>query len=508
VNWRKRFYSGTAEVRAGFTYEKDIDNQGERFGESTARSYILAKGKFDINDKWTWGFSAERASDKLIFDNYDINDVYQQRGLFTSEDRRLSSQIYTTRQDTRSFLSVSAVTVQGLRVSAVDPITGFASFENSDVFPLIGPLVEGRWQPETPILGGRLRLQGSGVVLTRTESPYATGADGVDSQRGSVNLDWRSNLTLRSGVRVSPFAQARADAYRVSDLPGADSSQTYSRTLGVTGVDISWPFLKALKGGTVVLEPLAQLATGSDSRRVPIVVGTSGATSYLYNEDSTSFEFDETNLFRANKSPGFDLYEGGQRMNVGGRATVTYNEGRGASLLVGRSFRSEVDPLLPSRSGLQTKSSDWIVAATVTPIRGVNAFARTRYAPDIAENKFRRIEAGIDASSKLINGSARYIRDNQDANGSPLETFEMRGQLNLTKRWGLTAYGQHDLVAGVWRRRDLGVVYTDDCIRIDVIYQNEDRYSQASTGGLKLQADESVVLRLTLATLGDTGYSD
>ncbi|WP_233243297.1 LPS-assembly protein LptD [Caulobacter sp. HMWF025] len=508
VNWRKRFYSGTTEVRAGFTYEKDIDSKGERFGEATARSYILAKGKFDINDRWTWGFSAERTSDKLIFDNYDINDVYQQRGLFTSEDRRLSSQIYATRQDARSFLSVSAVTVQGLRVSAVDPVTGLSSFENSDVFPLIGPLVEGRWQPETPILGGRLRLQGSGVILTRTESPYAAGTDGVDSQRGSVNLDWRSNLTLRSGVRVSPFAQARGDAYRISDLPGADKTRSYSRTLGVTGVDLSWPLLKPLKGGTIVLEPMAQFAAGSDSRRVPVTVGTAGSKTYLYNEDSTSFEFDETNLFRANKSPGFDLYEGGQRMNVGGRATVTYDDGRGASVLVGRSFRSEVDPLLPARSGLQTKSSDWIVAATVTPIRGVNAFVRTRYAPDLNDDKLRRIEAGLDANSKYILGSARYVRDNQDANGAPLETFEMRGQLNLTKKWGLTAYGQRDLEAGVWRRRDLGVAYTDDCIRIDVIYQNEDRYSQASSGGLKLQADESIVLRLTLATLGDTGYSD
>lgn len=508
VNWRKRFYSGYAEVRGGFTYEKDIDAKGERFGEATSRSYILAKGLFDINDKWKWGFSAERASDKLLFDNYNINDVYESRGLFTSEDRRLNSQIYATRQDARSYLSISAISVQGLRVSAIDSVTGLANFENTDVFPLIGPLVEARWQPQAPVLGGRLRVQGSGVVLTRTESPYSTSLDGVDSQRGSINAEWRSNVTLKSGVRLSPFAQARGDAYRISDLPGADDSQTYSRALGVTGVDFSYPLFKALKGGTVVLEPLAQVATGSDSRRVPITVGTSGTTTYLYNEDSTSFEFDETNLFRANKSPGFDLYEGGNRLNVGGRATVTYKDGRGASVLVGRSFRSEYDSLLPSRSGLQKKSSDWIVAGTVTPIRGVNAFVRTRYAPDLTDNKFRRIEAGVDAYRSFANGSVRYIKDQQDAAGSPLETFEMRGQLNLTKRWGLTAYGQHDLVAGVWRRRDLGVVYNDDCIRIDVIYQNEDRFSQASTGGLKLQADESIVFRLTLATLGDTGYSD
>ncbi len=508
VNWRKRFYSGYAEARLGYTYEQNIDNHGERFGQATSRSYILAKGLFDINANWKWGFSAERASDKLLFDNYNVNDVYQSRGLFTSEDRRLNSQIYATRQDKQTYFSISAISVQGLRVSGTDSVTGLASFENSDTFPLIGPLVEGRWQPETPILGGRLRVQGTGVVLTRSESPYASGTNGVDSQRGSVNADWRSNITLKSGVRVSPFVQARGDAYRITQIPGTDSTQTYSRALGVTGVDLSYPLMKPLKNGSIVLEPLAQIAVGSDSRSVPVVVGTSGTTTYLYNEDSTSFEFDETNLFRANKSPGFDLYEGGQRLNVGGRATVTYDDGRGASVLVGRSFRSETDLLLPSRSGLQNKSSDWIVAGTITPIRGVTAFARTRYAPDQADNKFRRIEAGLDGYGDRGFASMRYVKDQQDAGGTPLETFEMRGQLNLTKRWGITAYGQNDLEAGVWRRRDLGIVYTDDCIRIDVVYQNEDKYSQVVTGGLKLKSDESVTFRLSFATLGDTGYND
>jgi lipopolysaccharide assembly outer membrane protein LptD (OstA) len=178
VNYRKRFYSGYAEARMGYTYDKNIDSRGERFGEATSRSYILAKGLFDINDKWKWGFSAERASDKLLFDNYSINDVYQSRGLFTSEDRRLNSQIYTTRQDKQSYFSLSAISVQGLRVSGIDSVTGLASFENSDAFPLIGPLVEGRWQPEAPVLGGRLRVQGSGVVLTRAESPYSSTANG------------------------------------------------------------------------------------------------------------------------------------------------------------------------------------------------------------------------------------------------------------------------------------------------------------------------------------------
>ena len=537
AQYRKRFYSGAIDVRAGGTYDKDFDNHGDRFGEATFKSYILARGLFDIDEKWKWGFTAERASQALIFDDYDIGDVYQTRGQFTADDHRLVSQIYATRQDKRSYFSASMISVQGLRVVQVDPGTGLANkFENSGAFPLIGPLVEGRWEPESHILGGRLRVQGSGVVLTRSESqfgepPFAyadyKGQDGVDSTRGTFQGDWRASVVVGPGVRIEPFAQARGDAYRVSDvfLPasalsvGDTSSINYSRGLGVAGVDLSLPIFKALKdGGSIVLEPLAQFASGSNSSRVPIVVARDPAGNPIYfNEDSTNFELDETNLFDVNKSPGFDLYEGGTRINLGGRATVKFADGRGGSLLVGRSLRTKVDPLLPTRAGLDQKASDWIVSATVTPIRGVNAFTRARFDDDTG--KLNRIEAGLDASVSRGFGSLRYLRDNKDTSGFRQENLDFVGDYKIREHWGVTALGrlsyQDARAFGLpasesqwsWTRRDLGVYYKDDCIRIDMIYQNEDRYTQTSSG-LKLKADESVVLRLTLATLGDTLYSD
>jgi LPS-assembly protein len=522
VNYRKRFYSGTLDARGGFTYDKEFDIRGDRFGKETLRSYILANGKFDIDQHWKWGFSAERVSDALLFDKYKINDVYQQRGLFTSDDHRLVSQIYATRQAQRSWFSVSAVSVQGLRVVGINAATNSANaFENSGAFPLIGPLVEARWEPEGPVLGGRLRLQGSGVMLNRSESqfgeaPYFLGAykgqNGVDSSRASMKADWRASNIIGPGLKVSPFVQARGDAYSIKTFVtpvartlGDDAKETYTRALGVAGVDFSLPFYKPLtNGGSVVLEPLAQVAVGSKSSRVPVVVARDGTKRYLYNEDSATLEFDETNLFQANKSPGFDLYEGGQRLNVGGRATYARPDGRGGSILVGRSFRSEFDPLLPTRTGLQTKSSDWIVTATVTPIRGINAFVRTRL--DSETREIHRVETGVDAFTNRGSGSVRYLKDELDANGNRQENFEARGELKLTNRFSLTAFGQRDMVQDVWRRRDLGIAYQDDCIRIDVIYQQEDRYASTATG-LRLQPDRTIVFRLTLATLGDTGYS-
>jgi LPS-assembly protein len=380
AQYRKRFYSGYLEARVGATYDKDFDNHGDRFGEATAKSYILAKGLFDIDEKTKWGFTAERVSQALIFDDYDISDVYAQRGQFSADDHRLMSQIYATRQSDRSYFSASMISVQGLRVVQVDPGTGLANqFENSGAFPLIGPLIEGRWEPEAHLLGGRLRVQGSGVVLTRSESqfgepPYAYGAykgqAGVDSVRGTIEGDWRASVVVGPGLRVEPFAHGRGDAYRVDDvflppsaLAAGDTTTgiNYSRGLGVAGVDLSLPMFKPLKnGGSVVLEPLVQIAAGSKSSRVPIIVARGPATTEYPQGGADLPQRGQRHLRVRRKQPvpgqqfpGFDLYEDGARLNVGGRASILWDDGRRGSLLLGRSFRTEANTVFAPRSGLR-----------------------------------------------------------------------------------------------------------------------------------------------------------
>ena len=85
VDWRKRFWSGAIDVRAGYTYEEDFNSEGEKLGNPTSRSYVLAKGLFAISDNWDWGFTAERASDPLIFDRYGVADPFEERGLYSAD---------------------------------------------------------------------------------------------------------------------------------------------------------------------------------------------------------------------------------------------------------------------------------------------------------------------------------------------------------------------------------------------------------------------------------------
>ena len=488
---RKRFYSGMVDARFGYTYERDFDGSGDKFGDETSRSYVLARGAFQLNDKWRWGFTAERTSDKLLFDKYDIGKVYEARGPYIADDRRLISQIYAARQDTRSYLSVAGMTVQGLRPG-----------DNDRTFPVIGPLVDARWEPASNVAGGRLRVRASAVALSREQSTTDSAGErtaGLDSRRITGELDWRTVWTSPMGLRAEPFIALRGDAYSLADLPsGADRSRSVSRGLATVGADLSMPFARRWRNATVILEPLAQIAASPDSNQIVIGRDATGQKIYL-NEDSVAFEFDESNLFRVNKFPGYDLYETGLRLNVAGRASVLWDDGRRASLLIGRSFRDQRDDVFSATSGLRARGSDWIVSAEAQPIQQVSFFTRARLDPD--SFAIRRAEAGMNVVSKRASGYVRYLRADQDINGDKTENLDLGGEIFLTKHWGIVAYGNRDLVQDAWVIRDVGVSYRDDCVRIDVVYRHED----AVIG--RLGPSDSVALRLTLATLGEPLYT-
>lgn len=488
--YRQRFHSGAIDARFGYTHDTDFDGKGNAFGADTSRSYVLAAGAFAIDEKWRWGFTAERTSDKLLFDKYDIGDVYVARGPYVADDRRLISQIYATRQDDRSWFSAAAFSIQGLRPG-----------DNDRTFPIVGPLLEARWEPGANVMGGRLRLLGSAVALTRDQSPVtpALNLPGLDSRRVTGEADWRATFTSAAGIRVSPFVDARIDGYSLNDLDGISGrSKSVSRALLSAGTDISWPFARRFKTSTVVLEPVAQLIFSPRVQQVRVGTSAAGAPVYL-NEDSVAFEFDETNLFRPNKFPGYDLYEDGVRANVGGRASVLWDDGRRASLLIGRSFRDTDNSVFSTTSGLARKASDWIVAADAQPMPGLSLFTRARLDSD--DLTVQRAEAGANISMKRGSGYFRYLRDRSNPAGVPVENIDLGGEVYLTQHWGVTAYGNRDLEQNAWVIRDLGLVYRDECTRVDVIYRRED----VVIG--RLGKTESVAIRLTLATLGGPMYA-
>ena len=528
LDWRKRFWSGQIDARFGYTYDADTDSQGRRFGDHTSRSYVLATGAFQIDQNWRWGFSAERTSDPTIFDRYSVPDVYEKRGLIDDDERRLTSQLFAIRQDERSFLSVSAISFQSYR-PWIDPVTGLGFrdprctsahpstpgdcpliVENNGAMPLVAPLIEARWEPNHDIAGGRLRVTASAVAITREEQslapcqPLAPGStgfppcspvlpiNGVDSRRATGELDWRGAFFTSGGIRVDPFVHARGDAYSLGDLTGPTKNLTVSRGSATAGVDVTYPMARRFGSATVVLEPIVQAAISPKANLDPNIP----------NQDSFSFSVDETNLFRTDKFTGFDIYEGGARLNAGVRATVDGNDGRWARFLFGRSFRSgQTYAFAP---GINTALQNWVVAFEAAPLQGLTAFGRA----DIDNNtKLSRAEGGVNWSFTRTHGFLRYFRSNGSPFVDPSDPFlvnrkaqdlEAAGDVLVTRHWGLAFDVTRDMEKRLWRRSEIGILYQDDCLRAEVTYQRNETSLLGRT--------DAVFLRLDLATLGDTGY--
>jgi LPS-assembly protein len=474
IDFRKRFYSGVMDIRAGFTDDRDFTSGGDKFGPNTFRSYILASGQFDLGSHWSWGFTAEQTSDKLIFEKYSIPDVYIDRGLYAADGGRLISQLDAVRQDQDSFLSIAAVDVQGLRPNDLQ-----------STIPTVAPLIEAHYELPEDILGGRLRFDGSAVVLTRNQAPTLEGLAGIDSRRATLGFDWQSSFTFSNGLRIQPFVQGRGDVYNLSNLAAPSASNaTIARAFGDVGALISYPLIKSTPAATWILEPLAQIAIGPDTKLDPRIP----------NEDSQIWQFDETNLFDVNRSPGYDLYEGGQSLTLAGRATLILPDGGAGSLTVGRVLQAERDPFAPKRTGLQTPFSDWIVGLDANLFSNVSAFSRWRF--DSSNFSVNSVETGVNFTTSRVSGYVSYLYEAQSPTGGRVNSLDIHGEVWATKHWGLDIYSIVD--GGTWRQNDIGLVYKDDCIRVEILYRRNETFNGT------LGPSSSVIVRLSLATLGNT----
>ncbi len=530
LQWRRRFGDGMIVARGGYTYERsfgdfDLDNDGDaesnvKYGDRTSRSYLLSQGRFDPDGPWRWGFTAERVSDKTLFDRYYVRDPYQDNGLYYGDRRRLITQLYAERQTARSYVSVAAFALQSLRVTRFDPVTpALNEFEADGALPLVAPLIEARWEPGGPLLGGRLRLRGSAVSLYRDDyvgSPVlrpqiipagpTLGLPGVDSRRVSGQAEWRRTLISPLGIRWEPFIDIRGDLYSVSGLPpmlGLED-EAIARGRATTGLDISYPLFRRVgPDADLILEPMAQLSVSTDpdlDPRIPI-------------EDSQTLELDESSLFRIDRFPGYDLYEGGPRLTVGARATLRWDQGRQASLFIGRSYRADAEsafltqiPDAPAQlydpTGLAAQSSDWVVQGSFSPSDRIRGWG---HATIDSAGEIRRGEVAVDGRWGRRNlATVSYIVDRSNPLAGPLnrnyEFVQLSGQQFVYGNWGVAASGIADLERDIITRSEVGLLFDDDCFRFEIGVRRDNTRVRPSG------PSESIYVRLNLATFGGTGY--
>ncbi|MHA1597361.1 MAG: LPS-assembly protein LptD [Alphaproteobacteria bacterium] len=470
TEYRHRFIEGELVARGSIANnESDTDKiYDTETGALGIRGHIAAKGRFDFDDTWRWGFDINRASDDTYMSRFGFNGD----NTLPNSGNSLISQVFTEGFRGRNYMRATATNFQGLAVADDDATT-----------PLILPLVEYSHEGEPGRMGGKTSLDVNMLSLTRST--------GTDTHRVSMRGGWQLPYIAPKGDVYTLSTSLNADFYQVNSLVRGTDKPDYSglayRVIPQVALDWRYPFVREEGSVYQMFEPIAAVVLspyGGNSNKIP-------------NEDSLNFEFDDTNLFSANRFSGLDRVEGGPRINYGFKWGVFGEKGGSTSLLLGQSYRYKVDDTFGAGSGLDDNFSDIVGRLHVSPDDNLDIYYRTRLSKDNLEA--RRNEINLSAGPPSLNLSTRYIYfDRQEGSefaGREEVNAALSSQINRYWRGSLSA--TRDMDEGEFRSMRMGLTYEDECFLLST------NLTRTTFQDRDLQPENAITFRIVFKTLGE-----
>jgi len=420
--------------------------------ERTLRGYIFANGRFQLSPHWSVTSSIRRTTDRTFLRRYDI----------TREDR-LRSVVDVERVDDDSYLSIAGWAVQTLRVA-----------DSQGQVPVALPAIDYRRRIADPLLGGRIELQANSLAIMRST--------GQDTQRAFAGARWDLRKITGLGQEITFTGLVRGDVYHSEDN-ALTSTAIYrgnpgweARGVATAAVDIKWPLVGNVFGGTQVLTPRLQLVASPKIRNLAVP-----------NEDARAIDLEDSNLFALNRFPGYDRIEDGVRFTYGFDWQFERPRWR-IKTTVGQSVRLTSEPtLLPDGTGISNRTSD-IVGRTEVRYRDfINLTHRFRLDKD--NLAIRRNEFDATIGDHRTYAEVGYVKLNRDI-AAGLEDLQDREELRFAGRvafkryWSLFGSAVVNLTDRVEDptlgsdgfqplRTRIGAAYEDDCLEIALTWRRD-----------------------------------
>jgi LPS-assembly protein len=460
LQYRKRFLTGSIDAEGSIT-----DNSEDSFtteeGEFGVRGHIDAEARFDINRTWRWGVDVKRSTD----------DTFLRRYGFASP-QSLDSQVFVEGIKGRDYYSAKTLVFQGL-----------AETDEHDESPIVLPLVDYNHLGERDRLGGRFNFDFNLLALTR--------AKGTDTRRLSMRPRWERPFQGPFGDLFRFETGLNADFYHTNGLVISGQDGTYSGASYrmVPYADLNWRLPLVKSQGTVrqILEPIASLALAPNG----------GNPDKIPNEDSTDFEYDETNLFSVNRFSGIDKVEGGARINYGLKWGV-YGEGGGSSsLFVGQTYRFRDDSTFGKDSGLGDKLSDVVGSISVSPNSLLNVLYRTQLTSDDFSPRRNEVSFSAGVPALTIQGSYSLLEPQEESEFSGREELKMNASTVIDRFWRASLSAVRDQKAAEMRSLVLSAIYENECVIFNTQVTRtffEDR---------DLKPTDAITFHLVLKTVGE-----
>ena len=453
AKWRHLTDKGAYQI-SGFLTASDrlTDFTGGQSFQNRPRGYIESNGRFQFSPEWSLTGSIRLASDRTFLRRYDL-----------SRDDRLRSTINLERITDRSYFSLAGWATQTLRINA----------EQGQI-PLALPALDYRQLVADPLLGGEIEFQVNTLALLRN--------DGQDTQRAFAGAKWDLRRLTGFGQVVTLTALVRGDLYNTNNIL-ATATPSYrgtegwsSRGIATAALDIEWPFVGEVFGGTQVLKPRVQIVASPRFRNLD-----------LPNEDARAIDLEDSNLFALNRFPGYDRVEDGSRVTWGVDWELQ-RPGWRVSSTIGQSYRFDdpAEEIFPPGTGLSGRVSDFVGRTQIRFRDFLNLTHRFRLEKDNFSVRRNEIDAAIGSRRNYIEiGYLRLNRDIQTVEDlRDREELRAAARVALGRKWSVFGSGVFNLTDAnedqVFQpdgfepiRTRLGVAYSDDCIEFGATWRRD-----------------------------------
>ena len=435
TEYRQYTKNGYFELNSAFS-PRDSFNQGRLNG------FIKGKGSFLLRNNYVTDYSLDLAN-TIDFNKNETpfkNDYnYAKLG-----DDRLENTLNVTKTTSNSFFLLGSSFTQSFRYKDFD---GDGLKEEDPNVPIILPELYFQRNIKSNKTGGNYSLSFQSVNLTQL-------SNGQYSRLGG-ELKWKRNWKTNNGFDSGALTQLNVNSYY--------SKNRYYKNAMPTGMlELQYPIKKSTKKISYMLEPITQLIFSPNK-----LIGYKNTEQVT--SDSTTAEFEETNLFSTNRFPGFDDIEAGIRANVGGKYTIYETNGWEFTSTAGRVFRHRnLNQFDSSKStGLNQLNSDYVSSFSIKSPQ--NFVFSTRFLIDDSFSTSKN-ETQFQFYSKKYTSSLGYVwLDKQ----SILNIDNIQHEMNLNadyivnNNWKFGVNWRQDLETNSPIRGKFNLKYENNCAKMN-----------------------------------------
>ncbi len=511
--WRQKLkvgeVAGTYNVKlAGI--EQNSDQTINASLQDRWRGSMQTRGGFSLASWWNFGWDITTESDRAFRQFYRLDNILQ-------KDRVNS--VFMSGRSERNYFGVTMYHVGGLILNEADttPPGGTPAVNPSQASPTrVAPVVDYNYIFNRPVVGGELRFNANAVAYWQD----LTFSDGrrLDSNanRVTANINWRRTLTDSLGQTYTPFAQVRGDIISFRDTVdpltgGTQGEETVTRGVATAGLLYAYPWVMTAANATHTIEPVGQVIARNgrvDQRRLPDI-------------DCRSILFTDENLFEDKTAGCNDRIDTGVRANYGLQYTFQANSGGSVRVLAGQSYHVSGDNIFRSdafrtpgidsdgrllyspATGLEGRSSDYVLGLYVSPLAGLRSVTQARFDDDKRDLRRLDTHVGFDYGPVFSQVSYAYTAASPALNllNDQSEVMALLG-FRVTDRWSISGQTRYSLDANRPMQNIASLRYADDCYVLTTNYI-ETHITDLSRD---IRPDRTIMLRMELKYLGEFRY--